>query len=286
MTTTLESPAPASPSTRPPALVRPDAPSQRHRPRWLTFLLRCVGPLALLGLWWVGSETGFFSPKFIASPEQVVSQFSDLVASGELQHHVGVSLDRALRGLIIGGSIGLIAGIVAGLSTLGEELLDPAMQMLRTVPFIALIPLFIVWFGIGETSKVALIALACAFPMYLNAYSGVRNVDPKLVEAARVFGLKKARLVREIVLPAALPSIMTGLRYAMGISILALIAAEQINSSAGIGYLATKAREFLQTDVLLVCILVYAMLGLAADLIVRVLERTSMPWLRSQRGVK
>lgn len=281
MTTTIETPATvAARRSGAMTLGPPPAPRRRRRRPWLTFTLRCVGPLVLLGLWWIGSSTGFFSDRFLPSPAHIVSTGSDLIRSGTLGHHLTVSLGRVGKGLLIGGGAGLILGVLAGLSTLGEELLDPSMQMLRTVPFIALIPLFIVWFGIGETSKVALIALACSFPMYLNAYSGVRRVDPKLVEAARSFGLSKHRLVGEIVLPEALPSILVGLRYAIGVSILALIAAEQINASAGIGYLMTQAREFLETDVLIVCIVVYAALGLAADLLVRILERVLMPWAR------
>jgi sulfonate transport system permease protein len=150
--------------------------------------------------------------------------------------------------------------------------------MLRTVPFLALVPLFIVWFGIDETPKLLLIALATMFPMYLNTYAGVRNVDRKVIEAARTFGLEGPRLIREVVLPLALPSILTGLRYALGVSVLVLIAAEQINTSAGLGNLLNTAQLYQQVDVILICIAVYAMLGIGADLIVRVLEKVLMPW--------
>jgi sulfonate transport system permease protein len=168
--------------------------------------------------------------------------------------------------------------MIAGLSTYGEELLDSSLQMLRTVPFLAVVPLFIIWLGIGETPKVALIAVASAFPLYLNTYNGVRNVDRRVVEAARCFGLRRARLSREVILPLALPQILTGLRFSLGVSVLALIAAEQINASAGVGFLLNQAQSFQQIDILLVCVILYCSFGLLADLIVRLLEHLTMPW--------
>ena len=261
-------------------LVTPDVGSRDPRPRWATLLLRCVGPLALVAVWWIGTATGFISEQTLAAPGRVIDTVSELWRSGELVDAVRVSLWRAMQGLVIGASIGLVLGVVAGLARLGEELIDPVMQMLRTVPFLALVPLFIVWFGINETPKVLLVATACAFPMYLNAYGGVRNVDRKLLEAARAFGVSGFRLLREIVVPAALPSILVGLRFAMGVALVALIAAETVNTSAGIGYLMLQAREFLRTDILMVCIVLYALLGLGADLLVRLLERLLMPWRR------
>jgi sulfonate transport system permease protein len=195
-----------------------------------------------------------------------------------LAHQVGVSLSRAAVGGGLGVILGLVLGVSAGLFRLGEELFDALLQMLRTVPFLALVPLFIVWFGIDETPKLILIALATTFPMYLNTYAGVRNVDRKVIEAAKTFGLTGPRLIREVVLPLALPSILTGLRFALGVSVLVLIAAEQINASAGLGYLLNTAQLYQQVDVILVCIAIYAALGLGADLIVRMLERLLMPW--------
>jgi sulfonate transport system permease protein len=171
-----------------------------------------------------------------------------------------------------------LIGLVAGLVRLGEELFDALLQMLRTIPFLALVPLFIVWFGIGELPKILLIALAVTFPMYLNTYSGVRNIDRKVIEVARCFGLSGARLVWTVILPLALPSILTGLRFSLGIAVLVLIAAEQINASAGLGYLLNSAQLYQQVDVILICIAIYAVLGLSTDLIVRLLERLLMPW--------
>jgi len=167
---------------------------------------------------------------------------------------------------------------VSGLFRLGEDLVDATMQMLRTVPNVALIPLLIIWFGIGEAPKIALIALATAFPLYINVYAGIRNVDVTLLEAGQTLGLSRASLIRHVVLPSALPNALVGLRYSLAVAWLALVFGEQINATAGIGYLMSNAREFFQTQVIVVCLVVYALLGLAVDLVIRMLERTLLSW--------
>src|SRR6202034_3219200 len=206
--------------------------------------------------------------------------FWNLLWHQDLIGDIGVSLARAAVGLGIGGGIGLAPGIVVGLFALGAELLDSSIQAFRLIPFPAVLFLFIVWFGIGETGKVLFIALATLFPMYLNTSNGVRNVDRRVVEAARSFGLRGRRLVKEVVLPLALPSILTGLRFSAGISIIALVFAESINANKGIGYPARQAQSFNQASVLVVVIVVYPLLGIFVDLVVRFLERRLMPWRR------
>ena len=239
---------------------------------------RALGPLAIVAIWAIATTAGWVDPSILPSPPALAEGFRQLWTEQNLLGQLGVSLGRALAGGTAGIVVGLALGIAAGLSRLGEELFDAALQMLRTIPFLALVPLFIVWFGIGETPKLLLIALATLFPMYLNAYAGVRNVDRKVIEAMRSFGLSGPRLVREVVLPLALPQIFTGLRISLGVSVLVLIAAEQINASAGLGYLLNAAQLYQQVDVILICIAIYAVLGLSADLIVRTLERLFMPW--------
>jgi sulfonate transport system permease protein len=150
--------------------------------------------------------------------------------------------------------------------------------MLRTLPFLALVPLFILWFGIGETPKIALVALGSAFPIYLTLFAGIRGVDPKLAEAGKVFGLDRRGLIWNVILPGALPSALVGLRYALGTAWLSLVVAEQINADAGIGYLINDARDFLRTDIIVVGLLVYALLGLGADILVRAVERRALAW--------
>jgi sulfonate transport system permease protein len=268
-----------SPTTvAPPAgLVRLEPTPSRERNRALSIMLRAVGPLLLLAFWWIGASTGFLDGQ-LSSPSRVLDTLADLWQHQQLLHQVTTSLRRALTGAAIGVSIGLVLGAIAGLWRIGEELLDSSLQMLRTIPFLALVPLFIVWLGIGETPKIVLIAMATVFPMYLNTYNGVRSVDRKVLEGMRSFGVTGWRLVRDVVFPLALPSILTGLRFALGVSVLALIAAEQINSSAGLGYLMLQAQNYQQGDVLVVCIIIYAALGLLADILVRVIERFTMPW--------
>eukprot|EP01133_Synstelium_polycarpum_P001659 gene1659-1923_t len=195
-----------------------------------------------------------------------------LVRSGEIWTHLAISGWRAGLGFVIGGSIGLTLGFITGLSTWGERLLDSSVQMIRNVPHLALIPLVILWFGIDETAKIFLVALGTLFPIYLNTYHGIRNVDPALVEMARSYGLSGFSLFRQVILPGALPSILVGVRFALGFMWLTLIVAETISASSGIGYLAMNAREFLQTDVVVLAIVLYAVLGKLADLAARGLE--------------
>lgn len=188
------------------------------------------------------------------------------------------SLQRVAGGLLLGALIGTGLALVSGLFRIGEDIVDAPVQMLRTVPFVGLIPLFIIWFGIGEPPKIAIITLGVTFPLYLNVYAGIRGVDAQLIEAGESLGLSRWGLVRHVILPGALPSAMTGLRYSLGIAWLALVFAEQVNADSGIGFLMVQARDFLRTDVIVVCLIVYAFLGLLADLIVRTLERLLLQW--------
>jgi sulfonate transport system permease protein len=239
---------------------------------------RWISPLVLVLLWELGSRLGAIPARVLAAPSAVTQTAWDMIVSGELPSNMLVSLARAMTGLALGVVIGAALAVISGLTKAGENVVDPPIQMLRTLPSLALTPLFIVWFGIGETPKIALITLGTTFPIYLNLYNGIRGVDPKLIEAARSFGLKGWDLVWHIILPAALPPFLLGLRFALAGSWLILVVAEQINASAGLGYLINNARDFSRTDVIVVCLVVYALLGLTADLIVRTLERHALAW--------
>ncbi|MEV7111487.1 ABC transporter permease [Streptomyces anulatus] len=270
----------SAPSRTPPDLeVVVPASVRRSRlgsaPRWVR---RAVGPLLLLALWQVFSATGVLHPDVLASPGTIARAGADLVADGTLPAAMGVSLQRVVVGLLLGGVVGTALALVSGLSRLGEDLVDATVQMLRTVPWVGLIPLFIIWLGIGEAPKVALIALGVAFHLYLNVYAGIRGVDAQLIEAGESLGLGRWALVRHVVLPGALPGAMTGLRYSLATAWLALVFGESINADAGIGFLMNQAREFFRTDVIVVCLVVYAFLGLTADVIVRILERLLLQW--------
>ncbi|MDV7211258.1 ABC transporter permease [Azotobacter beijerinckii] len=242
------------------------------------FARRLASPLAILLLWELASQTGLLPVRVIAAPSAIGETFWALLASGELGRHLAVSLQRAVSGLAIGVGIGTLAALISGLSRRGEFVLDSPMQMLRTVPSLALVPLFILWFGIGEFTKIALIVMGTTFPVYLNLFAGIRNIDPKLVEAAHTLGLNRRELIWHVILPGALPSFFVGLRYSLGISWLALVFVEQINATAGIGYLASDARDFMRTDVIVICLLIYSVLGLLIDGLIRTLERFALAW--------
>ena len=235
-------------------------------------------PLSLLLVWQVAVSSGWLSSRVLPAPSAVVAAGWRLLESGELWQHLAISSQRAAIGLAIGGGLGLLLGFITGLSKRGERLLDSSIQMLRNIPHLALIPLVILWFGIDEGAKIFLVALGTLFPLYLNTYHGIRNVDPALVEMARSYGLSGFALFREVILPGALPSILVGLRFALGFMWLTLIVAETISASSGIGYLAMNAREFLQTDVVVLAILLYALLGKLADLTARALEHHWLRW--------
>jgi len=239
---------------------------------------RWVSPVLLLAAWEFSSRTGLIPPRTLAAPSTVIATLGTMILNGELGYNLAVSLGRAAIGLAIGVSVGVALGLAAGLSRSGEAMVDPLMQIKRTIPVLALTPLFIVWFGIGETPKIALIAFATLFPVYLNLYQGIRGVDVRLVEAARSFGLGRAQLITQVILPGALPSLLTGLRYALSIAVLVLVIAEQINASAGLGFLVNNARDFLRTDIIVVCLMIYALLGLSADWAVRLIERRTLAW--------
>jgi sulfonate transport system permease protein len=263
------------------ALVEPRLADQAREWRRSTLTaLRVVAPATLLLLWWAGTASGRISEQTFASPGSVWAAFWDLLTSGELWANLSVSLTRAFTGLAIGLTIGLVLGVVTGLSRLVDGLVDPLMQMAYTVPFLAVAPLLIVWFGIGEQPKLVLITVATCLPVYLNTCSGVRNADRKVIEVARVFGVSRVRLVRQIVIPSAIPSILVGLRMALTFSLIALIVVEQTNSPKGIGFLMLSAQQYFQTEILIVCILLYALWGLTAGGIVRGLTWLLQPWQR------
>lgn len=241
-------------------------------------LLPWLVPVLLISLWQLSSLQGWISVRVLPAPWAVLQAAWGLAASGELWTHVQISAGRALLGLAVGGGLGLAVGLFTGSVRWGETLLDSTIQMVRNIPALALIPLVILWFGIDETAKLFLIAVAVFFPIYINTFHGIRNVDPGLIEMGRTYGLSRWGLYRQIILPGALSSILVGLRFSLGLMWVILIVAETISAQAGIGYLTMNAREFLQTDVVLVGILLYAILGKLADLFAKGLERYWLRW--------
>jgi sulfonate transport system permease protein len=241
-------------------------------------LLPWLVPLALLAGWQLASQAGLINPRVLPAPLAVLQSGWRLTASGELFQHLKVSFWRVAFGFSLGAGLGLVLGLASGVSRIAEGLLDTTVQMLRNVPPLALIPLVILWFGIDESAKIFLIVFGTVFPVYLNTYLGIRSIDPALVEMARSYGLKGFALFRHVLLPGALPSILMGIRFALGLAWILLIVAETISASSGIGYLAMNAREFLQTDVVVLSILLYALLGKLVDVSARTLEKRTLRW--------
>ena len=235
-------------------------------------------PVAIVVFWQLASSAGWISSRIMPSPADVSVAFWSTLVSGQLPNDVLVSAGRAFAGLLVGGSIGFLLGIANGVSRISEQLTDTTLQMLRTIPHLAMIPLVILWFGIGEESKLFLTSLGVLFPVYLNTYHGVRNVDRDLIEMGRVYGMGNWTLFRKVIFPGALPSIFVGLRYALGIMWLTLIVSESIAASSGIGHMANNAREFMMTDVVVLALVIYAVLGKLADVVARALERRMLRW--------
>ncbi|WP_332858998.1 aliphatic sulfonate ABC transporter permease SsuC [Janthinobacterium svalbardensis] len=235
-------------------------------------------PVALLLAWQLAAQWGWLSSRILPEPWAVAKAFWHLAASGELWLHLKTSLWRATLGFAIGAGLGLLLGLLTGSFRHAETLLDTTLQMVRNIPALALIPLVILWFGIDETAKLFLLAVGVFFPVYLNTFHGIRSADQGLIEMAKSYGLSGWPLYRDVILPAAMPSILVGVRFSLGLVWVLLIVAETISAQAGIGYMTMNAREFLQTDVVLVGILLYALLGKLADLFSRRLERHCLRW--------
>ena len=255
----------------------PPLPARARRPIWPT-LRPLVVPLLLLLAWQIGAQAGWIAPRILPAPTAVLRAGVVLTRTGDLPRDIAVSAGRALLGFAIGGSIGFLLGLVTGLWAAAEGLLDSTIQMFRTIPSMALIPLIIVWFGIGEVAKIVLVALGVFFPLYLNTYHGIRTTDPALKEMERVYGLSPYALFRRVIFPGALPSILVGLRFALGTVWLVLIGAETLAADSGIGYMTTTAREFMQTDIMVLGVLIYALLGKLADIAAKTLEKRFLQW--------
>jgi sulfonate transport system permease protein len=243
-----------------------------------------AAPVLAVVAWQVLASAGVIPPRLLPAPLDVFYAGIATAESGELWHHLGVSALRAAAGVAIGTSIGLVLGMMTGLSRALQLVFDGPLQMLRTIPVLAIVPLVILWFGLGETAKVFIVAVSTVFPVYLNTFYGVRSVDPQLIEMAEVYGLRGLSLYREVILPGALPSILVGFRFALGVAWIVMIVAETTGAVSGLGYVANNAREFMQMDLLVLTIVLWALLGKFSDVLARGLERRLLPWLpKAQR---
>jgi len=250
--------------------------------QWTAWII----PIIIFILWQVLGQIGWLTENILPTPIEVLKAFFQLNQDGKLWVNIGVSAKRAVEGFVAGGIIGFVLGMANGLSRTSEKLLDSSIQMVRTIPHLALIPIVILWFGIGESSKLFLIALGVAFPIYLNTFHGIRTVDKGLIEMGKVYGLSSSQLFMMVILPGALPSILVGFRYALGIMWMSLIVAETISADSGIGYMAMNAREFMHMDIVVVSILLYAILGKLSDLAAKFLERLWLQWHPNYSSLK
>ncbi|MEG0003191.1 MAG: ABC transporter permease subunit [Comamonas sp.] len=253
-------------------------PSPRRLSAAALLAISWLAPALLVLIWELAARAGQVSPQVLPAPSKIAATAWDLIQQGRLISDLFTSLLRAATGFVIGGSLGFALGTAVGFSRLAEALLDRSIQMVRAVPFLAVLPLVIVWFGVDEGGKIFLVSLGVMFPIYINTVLGIRQVDPKLLELGKVTGLSNGQLIRRIVLPGALPSILAGVRYALAVAWLALVVAETIATSSGIGFLAMDAREFLRTDVIVLTILIYAGIGVLSDAVARLLERRLLAW--------
>lgn len=255
-------------------VASPSAKVRRVGRKWA--LIRLSSPIVLLALWQLGSALGLIPQDVLPAPSLIAEAGVELVRNGQLVDALGVSGVRVVEGLFLGGLIGVALGTAVGLSRWFEATIDPPMQMVRALPHLGLIPLFILWFGIGELPKVLLVALGVSFPLYLNTFSAIRQVDPKLFETAQILGFSFWQRFRTIIVPSAAPQVLVGLRQSLAIAWLTLIVAEQINADKGIGFLINNARDFLRIDIIIFGLIVYALLGIGTDGVVRALERRSL----------
>jgi sulfonate transport system permease protein len=237
-----------------------------------------LGPVLLLVLWVAGSLTGVLDPRTLSAPWTVVSTTGELLADGRLQANLLVSTQRAALGLFLGVTVGVALALLSGLSRLGEALIDGPVQIKRAIPSLALLPLLILWLGIGEQMKVLTIALGVFVPIYLQTHAGLRAIEARYVELAQTVRLTRVAFLRRVIIPGALPGFLLGLRFAVTGAWLALVVVEQINSTSGIGYMMELARTYGQTDVIVVGLVLYGLLGLVSDGAVRLLQRKALSW--------
>ncbi|MBM7652317.1 ABC transporter permease subunit [Neobacillus cucumis] len=245
---------------------------------YLKYVAPWILPALLIGSWQLFTSTGLVAKDVLPSPTEIVASAYRIIQTGELFIHIQVSFTRAISGFLIGGGLGLILGIVNGVFPIAERHVDTTIQMFRNIPHLALIPLVILWLGIGEEAKIFLVSIGVFFPIYVNTYYGIISVDKGLIEMGRVYGLTRSKLLVRVIFKGALPSVLVGVRYALGIMWLTLIVAETVAADSGIGYMAMHAREFMQIDVVIVAILLYAILGKLADTAAKILESKLLKW--------
>ncbi|MFG2936162.1 ABC transporter permease [Streptomyces sp. NPDC048282] len=242
---------------------------------------RLAGPLVVLAAWAAASAAGQLDPGAIPAPWTVLDTAVRLWTAGTLRTDILTSVERAGYGFAIGLTAGVLLALASGLTRTGEALIDGTVQINRAIPTLGLIPLFILWLGIGETFKIAIIAIVVYIPVYLNTHAALSAIDSRYVELAEVLDLSRLRFVREVVIPGALPGFFVGLRLGVTGSWLGLVVLEQINATSGLGYLMFQAQNYGRSDIILVGLLIYGVFGLVSDTVVRLVERRVLSWRRT-----
>ncbi|WP_282940611.1 ABC transporter permease [Paenibacillus sp. RC67] len=257
---------------------------QKRNDKWAIIIRGLILPISVLIIWQIAGSLELISKTLLPTPLAIFQAFIELTASGELVKHLKISVYRAAVGFLLGGGLGLLLGLVSGLFRRAEETLDPTVQMLRMIPHLAITPLFILWFGFGELSKILLIAKGAFFPLYVNTFLGIRSADSKLFDVARILEFNRWNQITRLVIPAAMPNLLLGLRLSLGVAWLGLVVAELMGSSEGIGYLIMDARQFSQTQIVFVGIIIFAIVGKMTDSLVRLLEKKLLKWRDSYNG--
>lgn len=256
-----------------------DTPRKKKKESKLPSTLRAIAiPITILIVWEILARVEYLQVNLFSSPILIIQEGYELLLTGELLKHLGISLQRAIIGFGLGGLFGLLFGIWVGMKQKTEQYLNPTLQMVRTIPLLAITPLFILWFGFGELSKVILISLGAFFPLYLQSFLGVRNVDNKLFEVAKVLEYSTREKITKVLLPGALPNILLGLRLSLSTAWMCLVAAELLGADKGVGFMIQDARAFMATDKVFVGIIIFALVGKISDSIVRLLEERLLKW--------
>lgn len=268
-------------TTRPPRVAREPREATRLGPGHPIPYGRLFGPLVLLAAWTLLSLTHVLDPRLIPAPWSVAQTAAGLIANGTLQANLVASLARAGVGLVFGVLAGTALAALAGLSVIGDALIDGPVQIKRAIPSLGMIPLMILWFGIGETMKIIVIALAVLVPVYINTHAALSGIDKRYVELAETLCLNRWTFIHRIIIPGALPGFFTGLRLAVTAAWIGLVVVEQINAESGLGYMMVQADQYGQTGVIFVGLAVYGLFGWLADSLVRALERRTLGWRRT-----
>ncbi|MNI08685.1 putative aliphatic sulfonates transport permease protein SsuC [compost metagenome] len=258
--------------------------SLKWKERIHNFLIGAILPVFVLVVWQLFGDIGLIDTFFLPTPLIIAEAFRDLFLTGDLTHHLGISLGRAATGFALGGGLGLFLGVLVGFSRKTENILDPTVQLFRMIPHLAIAPLIILWFGFGETSKILIIAKGAFFPLYINTFLGIRSVDNKLIEVSNVLEFSRFKQIIRLILPASIPNILLGLRLSLAISWLGLVVAELIGSQEGVGFLINLAKQNSKTEVIFVGVIIFAVIGKLVDSFVRLLDRKLLSWRDNYQG--